>query len=102
LLESRTGVYIEWLDNELIVTANKILSWGRNASSAFLQNKITHKLNSLLCFLRVGNIFPIRVSLASTLYTQSLFILVADGAWGVDLMWRILLVGTDGSLYRYR
>jgi hypothetical protein len=26
LLESRTGVYIEWLDNELIMTANKILS----------------------------------------------------------------------------
>ena len=23
LLESRTGVYIEWLDNELIMTANK-------------------------------------------------------------------------------
>jgi hypothetical protein len=25
LLESRTGAYIEWLDNELIMTANKTL-----------------------------------------------------------------------------
>jgi len=23
LLESRTGAYVEWLDNELIMTANK-------------------------------------------------------------------------------
>jgi hypothetical protein len=27
-LESRTGAYIEWLDNELIMTANKTLSQG--------------------------------------------------------------------------
>jgi hypothetical protein len=26
LLESRTGAYTEWLDNELIMTANKTLS----------------------------------------------------------------------------
>jgi hypothetical protein len=26
LIESRTGAYIEWLDSELIMTANKTLS----------------------------------------------------------------------------
>ena len=40
------------------------------------------------------------VSLASTLCTKGLFYPVASVALGVALVWRILLVGTDGSLYR--
>ena len=40
-----------------------------------------------------------QVSLASTLCTQGLFTPVAGAARGVAVEWRILLVGTDGSLY---
>ena len=40
-----------------------------------------------------------RVSLASILCTQGLFTPVVGAAWGVAVVWRILLVGTDGSLY---
>ena len=40
-----------------------------------------------------------RKSLASTLCTQSLFTRVAGASWGVVVVWKILLVGTDGSLY---
>ena len=40
-----------------------------------------------------------RISLTSTSCTQGLFTPVAGTAWGVAVVWRILLVGTDGSLY---
>ena len=40
-----------------------------------------------------------RISLASTLCTQGLFTPVAGAVWGVAIECRILLVGTDGSLY---
>jgi hypothetical protein len=35
----------------------------------------------------------------STLYTQGLFYLVVVQLEELDLVWRILLVGTDGSMY---
>ena len=35
LLESRTGAYIEWLANELIMTANKIYTLGFTTNNAF-------------------------------------------------------------------
>ena len=36
LFESRTGAYIEWLDNELIMTGNKTHTYGFTASNVFL------------------------------------------------------------------
>ena len=79
LLESRTGAYIERLDNELIMTANNNIN----------------KDSLLVCFLQKGNpanhkayhipwsweIIPTsRISLASTLCTQGLFTPVAGAA----------------------
>ena len=40
-----------------------------------------------------------RIRLTSILCTQILFTPVVGTTWGVAVVWRILLVGTDGSLY---
>ena len=37
LLENRTGAYIEWLDNELTMTANKKHTRGPTTSNAFCE-----------------------------------------------------------------
>ena len=46
LLESSTGAYIEWLVNELIMTANEIEYKDACVSNASV-DAITHKPNSL-------------------------------------------------------
>ena len=39
LLESRTCAYLEWLDNELIMTANKKHTYGFTTSNTFRKQK---------------------------------------------------------------
>ena len=46
LLKSRTGAYIEWLVNELIMTANKIEYKDAHISNASIDT-INHKPDSL-------------------------------------------------------
>ena len=79
LLESRTGAYIEWLDNKLIMTANN------NINKKSLLELLSAKRNSTnhkaLHIPWSQKIIPTsRISLASTLCTQGLFTLVAGNA----------------------
>ena len=80
LLESRTGAYIEWLDNELIMTANNNINKDSllvllSATKGKLAN---HKAYHIPWSREI--ILTSRISLASTLCTQGLFIPVAGAA----------------------
>ena len=60
-------------------------------------NLANHKAYHILWSQEI--IPTIRISLASTLRTQGLFTPVVGVARGMAIVWGILLVGTDGSLY---
>ena len=57
LLESRTGAYIEWLDNELTMTANNNIN--NDSLLVLLFAKINQQTIKLLMFLGVGKLFPL-------------------------------------------
>ena len=72
LLENRTGAYIEWLDNKLIMTANINLHKDLLLVSLFAKRKPTNHKAYHIPWSR--EIIPTsRISLASTLCTQGLF-----------------------------
>ena len=58
LLESRTGVYLEQLDNELIMTANKKHTQGFTIIIAFRKKKIQQTIKFIISF-RVKKLFPL-------------------------------------------
>ena len=58
LLESRTGAYIEWLDNELIMTANNKHTYGFTISIIFRKRKPSQPKN-LSYPLESGNLFSL-------------------------------------------
>ena len=79
LLEIRTSAYIEWLDNELIMTANNNIN--KDSLLALLSAKrkpANHKAYHIPWSQKI--IRTSRISFASTLYTQGLFIPVAGNA----------------------
>ena len=79
LLESRTGAYIEWLDNELIMTANKKNLHKDSLLVLLFAKKETSKPAYHIPWSQ--KIIPTsRISLVSTLCTQGLFTLVAGDA----------------------
>ena len=57
LLESRTGAYIEWLANELIMTANKNIH--KDSLLVMLYAKKTQQTIKLIISFRVGKLFPL-------------------------------------------
>ena len=73
LLESRTGAYIEWLDEELIMTANNNIN--KDSLLVLLSaKKKTQQTIKLIIIPWSWEIIPTsRISLASTLCTQGLF-----------------------------
>ena len=79
LLESRTGAYIEWLDNKLIMTANKNINKDSLLELLFAKRKpVNHKTYHILWSRKI--IPTSRISLASTLCTQGLLTPVAGNA----------------------
>ena len=56
-LESRTGAYIEWLDDELIMTANNNLN--KDSLLALLSAKRNQQTIKLIILLGVGKLFPL-------------------------------------------
>ena len=58
LLESRTDAYIEWLDNEIIMTANNKHTYGFTISVAF-RKKETQQTIKLIISLGVRKLFPL-------------------------------------------
>ena len=58
LLESRTCAYLELLDNELIMTANKKHTRGFSTSIAF-RKKETQQPKKLIISFGVGKLFPL-------------------------------------------
>ena len=76
LLESRTGAYIEWLDNELIMTANHNIN--KDSLLVLLSAKRKPANHKAYHIPWSQEIIPTsRISLASTLCTQGLFTPVA-------------------------
>ena len=77
MLENRTCVYIEWLDNKLIMTANINL---HKDSLLILLSTIRKSANHKAYHIPWSRkIIPTsRINLASTLCTQGLFTTVAD------------------------
>ena len=72
LLESRTCAYIEWLDDELIMTANNNLN--KDPLLALLSTKRNPTNHKALHIPWSQEIIPTsRISLVSTLCTQGLF-----------------------------
>ena len=68
LLESRTGAYIEWLDNKLIMTANNNINEDFTISIVFCKRNPTNHKALHIPWCR--EIIPTsRISLASTLCT---------------------------------
>ena len=59
LLESRTSAYIEWLANELIMTANKTHILGFTTSNAFRKKKETQQTIKFILSFGVGKLFPL-------------------------------------------
>ena len=57
LLESRIGAYIEWLENELIMTANNNIN--KNSLLVLLSAKRNQQTIKPIIFLRVGKLFPL-------------------------------------------
>ena len=79
LLENRIGAYIEWLDKELIMTANNNIN--KDSLLALLYVKRNPANPKALHIPWSQKIIPTsRISLASTLCTQGLFTLVAGTA----------------------
>ena len=79
LLESRTGAYIEWLDNELIMTANNNIN--KDSLLVLLSRKRKPANHKAFHIPWSRKIIPTsRISLASTLCTQGLFTPVAGNA----------------------
>ena len=79
LLENRTGAYIEWLDNKLIMTANKNIN--KNSLLELLSTKRNPANHKAYHIRWSQESIPIsRISLASTLCTQGLFTPVAGNA----------------------
>ena len=79
LLESRTGAYIEWLDNQLIMATNHYIK--KDSLLVLLSTKrkpSNHK--ALHIPWSQENIPSSQISLASTLCTQGLFTPVAGNA----------------------
>ena len=58
LLESRTGAYIEWLDNELFMTANNKHTKGFTTSIAFRKKK-SQQIIKLIISFGVEKLFPL-------------------------------------------
>ena len=76
LLESRTCAYIEWLDNELIMTANNNINKDSLLVLLFVKrNPVNHKAYHIPWSREI--ILTSRISLASTLCTRGLFTSVA-------------------------
>ena len=76
LLESRTGAYIEWLENELIMTANNNIN--KDSLLVLLSSKGNPANHKAYHIPWTQEIIPIsRISLASTLCTHGLFTPVA-------------------------
>ena len=79
LLESRTGAYLEWLDNELIKMANNNLN--KDSLLVLISVKRNPANHKALHIPWSQEIIPnSRISLASTLCTQGLFTPVAGNA----------------------
>ena len=79
MLESRIGAYIEWLDNELTMTANNNISKDSLLVLLSAQKKpANHKVYHIPWSREI--IPTSRISLASTLCTQGLFTPVAGNA----------------------
>ena len=80
LLKSRTCAYIEWLDNELIMTANNNIN--KDSLLVLLSTKREYPANHQAYHIPWSQeIIPTsRISIASTLCTQGLFTLVAGTA----------------------
>ena len=79
LLESRTDVYIEWLDNEIIMIANNNIN--KDSLLALLSTKRNPANHKAYHIRWSQESIPIsRISLASTLCTQGLFTPVACNA----------------------
>ena len=79
LLESRTGAYIEWLDKELIMTANNNIN--KASLLALLSTKRNPANHKAYHIPWSREIIPTsQISLASTLCTQGLFTPVAGSA----------------------
>ena len=79
LLESRTGAYIEWLENKLIIATNNNIN--KDSLLVLLSTKRkpgNHK--ALLIPWSRETILTSRISLVSTLCTQGLFTPVAGNA----------------------
>ena len=57
LLKSRTCAYIEWLDKELIMTANNNIN--KDSLLALFSRKKNQQTIKLIIFLGVGKIFPL-------------------------------------------
>jgi len=77
LLESRTGAYIEWLDNKLIMTTNNnICKDSLQELLSAKRNPANHKAYHIPWSQEI--IPTSRISLVSTLCTQGLFTPVAD------------------------
>ena len=76
LLKSRTGAYIEWLENKLIMAANNNINKHALLELLSVKGKPTNHKAYHIHWSR--EIIPTsRISLASTLCTQSLFTPVA-------------------------
>ena len=84
LLESRTCAYLEWLANEVIMTANKTWLNDLLLVMLFANKKETINLYCLSTPWSQKNIPTSLVNLASTLCTQGLFYPIAGAAWGVS------------------
>ena len=79
LLESRTGAYIEWLDNELIMTANNNIN--KDSLLELLSTKINPTNHKAYHIPWSQETIPTsRISLVSTLCAQGLFYPVAGAA----------------------
>ena len=59
LLESRTGAYIEWLANELIMADNKYIHKDSLLVMLFVNKKETQQTIKLIISFRVGKLFPL-------------------------------------------
>ena len=57
LFENRTDAYIEWLDNKLIMTANKNIN--NDSLLELLSAKETQQIIKLIISLGVGKLFPL-------------------------------------------
>ena len=57
LLESRTGAYIEWLDNKLIMTANNNIT--KDSLLELLSAKRNQQTIKLIISLGVGKLFSL-------------------------------------------